>query len=194
MHDLEPFYYWRDEYDSAFDKYSPFYGRQYDEFFFTHTIYNFYIHPQWDYFGSPTLYMKILYADYERGFAIFEMLGEWNDCITNDIMYLKRDVADVLMEHGINKFIIICENVLNFHSSDDCYYEEWFDDLRDSGGWICLLNTLDHVAIEMRDAHLDNYLHFGSRFNDFNWRAYTPKHLFLRLDEMIRKRMRRLAG
>lgn len=130
MHDLEPFYYWRDEYDSAFDKYSPFYGRQYDEFFFTHTIYNFYIHPQWDYFGSPTLYMKILYADYERGFAIFEMLGEWNDCITNDIMYLKRDVADVLMEHGINKFIIICENVLNFHSSDDCYYEEWFDDLR----------------------------------------------------------------
>jgi len=30
---------------------------------------------------------------------------------------------------GDIQFILIGENVLNFHSSDDCYYEEWFQDV-----------------------------------------------------------------
>ncbi len=62
------------------------------------------IHPQWDDFGSPTLYLKVLYTDYASWvIAIIELLGEWNDCINNDIMYLKREVVDVLVENGINK-------------------------------------------------------------------------------------------
>ncbi len=194
MHQIEPYYRWRDEYDSALDTSSPFFGRQYDEFYFTKKIYNYYIHPQWDHFGSPTLYMKILFADYEKGFAIFEMLGEWNDCITNDIMFLKRDVADELMEHGINKFIIICENVLNFHSSDDCYYEEWYDDVKEYGGWVVLLNTLQHVEEEMRDARLDSYINFGGDFADLNWRALTPKGVFLKVENMLQVAVRKLPG
>ena len=49
------------------------------EFEYSNTVYNYYIHPQWDDIGSGTLYMKELYADYENGFAILEFIGEWND-------------------------------------------------------------------------------------------------------------------
>jgi len=59
MHNLEPFYNWRHIYVSEEDPLSPFYGRSYSEFEFSHTVYNYYIHPQWDDFGSRTLYLKI---------------------------------------------------------------------------------------------------------------------------------------
>ena len=129
MHDIEPFYKWRDDYNSAEDDLSPFYGKEYSEFEFSETIYNFYIHPQWDFFGSPTLYLKIIFADYDKNFAIIEFIGEWNDCITNDIMFLKREIMELLVAQGINKFILLGENILNFHCSDDCYYEEWFQEI-----------------------------------------------------------------
>ncbi len=48
----------------------------------------------------------------------------------------------MLIGQGIYKFILIGENVLNYYSSDDCYYEEWWEDIRDEGGWIVLLNLL----------------------------------------------------
>ena len=93
MQDIEPFFRWRDQYITSEDMRSPFYGTQNSEFQYTNAIYNYYIHPQWDFFGSPTLYMKLLFVEYEEGYAILEFIGEWNDCISNDIMYLKRDVA-----------------------------------------------------------------------------------------------------
>jgi len=133
MHDIEPFYKWRDDYNSAEDDLSPFYGKEYSEFEFSETIYNFYIHPQWDFFGSPTLYLKIIFADYDKNFAIIEFIGEWNDCITNDIMFLKREIMELLVAQGINKFILLGENILNFHCSDDCYYEEWFQEIEEDG-------------------------------------------------------------
>ncbi len=55
----------------------------------TQTIYNYYIHPQWDDFGSRTLYLKVLLADYDEQYVIIELFGEWNDAIENDIMNLK---------------------------------------------------------------------------------------------------------
>ncbi len=51
MHEIEPFYNWRHIYVSEEDERSPFYGRVYSEFEFSQTIYNYYIHPQWDEFG-----------------------------------------------------------------------------------------------------------------------------------------------
>ena len=125
MHEIEPFYNWRHLYNAEEDENSPFYGVEHSEFEFSNTVYNYYIHPQWDDFGSRTLYMKLLFADYEQNYAIIELIGEWNDAIENDIMTLRRDVTDELYKQGITKFILIAENVLNFHSSDDLYYEEW---------------------------------------------------------------------
>jgi hypothetical protein len=54
------------------DPRSIFFGRTYSEFEFSQAVYNYYIHPQWDEFGSKTLYLKILFADYDAKFAIIE--------------------------------------------------------------------------------------------------------------------------
>ena len=101
MHDIEPFYNWRHIYSSEEDERSPFYGRVYSEFEFTQTIYNYYIHPQWDDFGSRTMYCKVLMADYEEQYIVLELIGEWNDAIENDIMTLKRDVIDLFLREGV---------------------------------------------------------------------------------------------
>ena len=186
MHDIEPFYMWRDYYIASEDERSPFFGRQYSEFEFSNAIYNYVIHPQWDEIGSPTLYAKILYADYDISFAVIELIGEWNDCVTNDIMYLKRNVIDHLQKEGIHKFAIICENVLNFHGDEDYYYEEWWYDIIEEDGWVVLLNLLFHVEREMFETRLDSYLHFGQDFNDFNWRQLLPQILHYKIDQMVK--------
>lgn len=192
MHDIEPHYHWRDEYIASEDERSPFYGRSYDEFNFSQKVYNYYIHPQWDEFGSNTLYLKVIFADYVEGFAIIELIGEWNDCLHNDIMFLKREVIDVLIDEGIYKFILICENVLNFHGDDDSYYEEWYEDVQDRNGWICCLNILPHVEDEMQDTHLQPFVHFGPPFVDIHWRPQKPKTIFEAIEGMLQVTTRRL--
>ncbi|MBC7426521.1 MAG: hypothetical protein H7321_08290 [Bacteroidia bacterium] len=187
MQDIEPYYQWLHLYSATEDSQSPFYEREYSEFEYSNAVYNFVIHPQWDHFGSPTLYIKILFADYEQGFAIIEMIGEWNDAITNDIMLLKREVIDLMVDEGITKFILIGENLLNFHASDDSYYEEWFQDIEE--GWIVLLNFRDHVLSEMKDARLDYYLNFGAELDDLPWRTYSPYSLFDVVDGIMGKRL-----
>lgn len=162
---------------------SPFFGREYSEFEFKDAIYNYLIHPQWDNMGSSTLYLKILYANYDVGFCIIELFGEWNDCLYNDIMYLKRNVAEILCENGISKFILIGENVLNFHSSDTDYYEEWLDDVGD--GWITVLNLRDHVMDEFLQYRIDHYLSMAGPLNDVHWRSLTPVQLFHKVDRIM---------
>lgn len=187
MHTIEPHYNWRHYYIADEDERSPFFGRQYSEFEFTHAVYDHFIHPQWDEIGSSTLFIKILYANYDHGFAIIELIGEWNDCLYNDIMYLKRNIIEKLQEQGINKYILIGENVLNFHRGDSEYYEEWNDEIDD--GWIIGLNFRDHVISEFTDANLDYYICFGGRFNSFNWRVHEPLQLCNKIDELFRKRL-----
>lgn len=187
MHTLEPYYNWRHLYIASEDSRSPFYEREYSEFEFSNTMYNYLIHPQWDDIGSPTLFIKILFADYNEGFAIIELLGEWNDCINNDIMILKRDIIEPIMAQGINKFILIGENVLNFHSSDDCYYEEWFDEVED--GWIAFLNFRDHVLEEFQDQNIDHYILMNGKLNEVGWRTLSPGTLFEKVDSLVMKRL-----
>ncbi len=187
MYSIEPFYSWRDYYVASEDERSPFFGR--DEFAFDHPkqIYNYIIHPQWDDIGSNTLYVKVLFADYANEFAVIELMGEWNDCIHNDVMYLKRNLIDGMVKNGINKFILLGENVLNFHCSDDCYYEEWLEDVLDEGGWIAAINFRQHVLDEMRQGRLHHYMNFGNGFNNLLWRKLPPVALMKVIDEMIIK-------
>jgi len=186
MHDIEPFYNWRHIYVSEEDVRSPFYGRVYSEFQFTQTIYNYYIHPQWDDFGSRTLYMKVLMADYDEHYVIIEMIGEWNDAIENDIMEMKREVMDVFFAEGITKFILIAENVLNFHSGDKDYYEEWYDEVSDESGWIVCLDMPEQTQYDFRKAKLNRYVEL-QEIND--WRVYKPFHLFKKIDQQILNRL-----
>lgn len=186
MQDIEPYYNWRHLYIAEEDKLSPFYGRTYSEFEFSQTLYNYYIHPQWDDFGSRTLYMKILFVDYDQQFAIIELLGEWNDAIENDIMTMRRDITDVLYKTGIVKFILISENVLNFHSSDDSYYEEWQEQLEDENGWVVILNLPEQSKYDFKKARLTNYINLMELDQ---WRTLKPEHIFSIIDNELMKRL-----
>ena len=187
MHTIEPHYNWRDYYIASEDDRSPFYEREYSEFEFIDAVYDHSIHPQWDNIESPTLYIKILFTDYDHGYTIIEMIGEWNDLLHNDIMFLKRNVIDVLVDEGINRFVLIGENVLNFHTSDDSYYEEWFEDVEE--GWIAFINFHEHVLRDFADANIDYFITSGGELNDLNWRTYLPAQLIEKVDKMVMKRI-----
>lgn len=182
MHEIEPYSNWQHLYLAEEDEHSPLFGREHSEFEFSNTVYNYYIHPQWDDFGSRTLYLKILFVDYEQDCAIIEFIGEWNDAVENDIMQLKRSIIDPMIQEGINKFILITENVMNFHSSDESYYEEWDEDVRETGGWIVFVNTPDYSVPEYKNAHIDRYSFF---FDYPKWRTHQPIHFFQMIDNHI---------
>jgi hypothetical protein len=186
MHEIEPYFNWRHLYTAEEDERSPFFGREYNEFAFTQTVYNYYIHPQWDDFGSRTLYLKILFTDYEQEYAIIELIGEWNDAIENDIMTLKREIIDKLILEGISKFILIAENVLNFHSSDSSYYEEWIEDIQDNGGWVVMLDLPQQSQYDFRKTHINRYIEL---FDFPGWRTVQPHHLFVAIDNILLRRL-----
>ncbi len=186
MHEIEPFFNWRHIYVAEEDPKSPFFGRTYSEFEFSQTVYNYYIHPQWDDFGSKTLYLKIIYVDYELHFAVIELIGEWNDAIENDIMELKREILDILYHQGIYKYILITENVLNFHSSDKEYYQEWYDEITEAEGWIVALNMSEATQQDFRKKKLHYYIEL---MDLPDWRVFKPYHLYKKMDEIQQKRL-----
>lgn len=187
MHELEPFFNWIKYYDSSADDRSPFYGKEYNYDLLSETIYNYYINPAWDSIGSETLYIKILYTDYHEGYTIIEMMGEWNDAIHNDIMVFKRNIIELLLHEGVNKFILIGEKVFNFHGSDDSYYEEWFDDVED--GWIAIVSLPEFVQEEFRKYHLDQYINIGGTLQIDKWRTMIPSNFYDVVDKMIQRRL-----
>lgn len=184
MHTIEPFDRWQHLYNAVEDKHSPFYGKTYSETEYKYTIYNYYIHPLWDYFGSDTLYLKILFTDYKNKFTIIELFGEWNDCLNNDIMLLKENAINFLINKKINKFILIGENVFNFHYSDDLYYLEWIEDIKD--GWIAAINFRQYIITEFMQIGLHRLIKFIPTSNYFlNWRKFLPNELFQLISKII---------
>ena len=184
MQDIEPYFNWRHLYTAEEDEHSLFYEREYSEFEYSNTVYNYYIHPQWDEFGSRTLYLKQLYADYEKDFVILELLGEWNDAVENDIMTLKREVIDLLLAKGVRKFLLITENVLNFHSGDSDYYEEWQEEVSERGGWIAFINTPKQTLHDFRHSPMKHYIHF---LETPSWRTWLPEHFYEVVDNAMIK-------
>ena len=186
MQHIEPYFNWRHLYTSEDDERSPFYKRTYSEFEYSNQVYNYYIHPQWDEVGSSTLYLKEIFADYDQHYAIIELIGEWNDAIENDVMTIRRNVTDNLYKQGIYKFILIGENVLNFHSSDDSYYEEWHEQIEDDRGWIVLLNLPSQSKHDFTKARITNYLEM---FELPQWRTMKPEIVFGLIDEEMGRRI-----
>lgn len=189
MHSIEPYWKWRDIYNATADELSPFYGKTHSEFEFTDKIYNYLIHPQWDSFGSETLYIKQIYTNYKRGVVILEFIGEWNDCLNNDIMFLKRDIIDTMIENNIYKFILIGENILEFFADIEDYYEEWYDDIQQQHGYIAAINFKSHIINEMQDANLHHYIEFIGIDDDepINWRQFKPIHLIEYIESLQTK-------
>lgn len=185
MQSIEPYYHWRDFYRAEDDERSPFFGNQYSEFEYSNTIYNHYIHPQWDTIESETLFVKVLYVNYEEGYAFIELLGEWNDLLYNDIMLLKQNLLELLIDEGVNKFILIGRNVLNFHAGDDDYYTELVEDLE--GGWVVGVQFPEHVKSEFAGNGLGSYIWFLSDSDETNeiWSVKKPDVVFSLIQKNI---------
>ena len=90
--------------------------------------------------------------------------------------------------------MFFCDNVLNYHGSDDDYYAEWAEEVQEDGGWIALLNVRLHVEQEMHDSRLHHYLKFGEDYNDLLWRSQKPQVVFSLVEVMVSGKVRRLAG
>jgi hypothetical protein len=187
MHLIEPFPNWLKYYDSSTDENSPFFGKEYNYDLYSETVYGYYIDPAWDSIGSETLYLKTLYADYEEGFVVLEFIGEWNDTLNNDIMTLKRDFLEMLMMKGINKFILIGENIFNFHGSDDLYYEEWFEEVED--GWIAAVSFPDYIQEEFKKYRIDCYVNMGGTLQIEHWRTLHPLKFYELVKQLIQRRL-----
>lgn len=187
MFDITPFQNWLHFYDPYEDALSVYYQQERDEEEMLLQVYNYIISPYWDDFGSRTMYCKVLFVDYEEHAAIIELVGEWNDAIENDIMYLKRQLVDPMLHSGIFKFIFIGENVLNFHSSDLNYYEEWMEDIQDQGGFIVCLNFPAQSKQEMINEGLSPIFFF---LEYDRWRTHDPLPFF----EMIENKLLRLIS
>jgi hypothetical protein len=186
VHSIEPFYNWDYLYDSTKDERSPYFETEHSEFTFSNTIYNYYVHPQWDGFGSENLYLKILFVDYEEHYCIIEMIGEWNDAVENDSSILKRNLIDVLIKQGIYKYILITENVLNYFNGPDDYYEEWWQDVIDEDGFIVWLNLPEQSQYDFVRGKVKNYV----LLQDLdNWRTFKPEHVLLQVENAIMKRL-----
>ena len=101
-------------------------------------------------------------------------------------MTLKRDVIDHLIAHNIYKFILVGENILNFHSSDDCYYEEWSEDLEERGGWVCMIGLPEQSRYDFTRAGINRYVHL---LDIPDWRPFTPGNLYQKVDNLIMKQL-----
>jgi hypothetical protein len=189
MHQIEPYYNWLKYYNPAEDERSPFFGKEYNFDTYSEHIYGYYIDPAWDNIGSETLYLKILYTDYDLGFTVLEFIGEWNDTINNDIMTLKRNIIEPMMAEGVHKFMLVGENILNFHGSDDSYYEEWFEEVNDENGWIAAISFPTFVFAEMSRYRLDQYILSGGTLAIDNWRTFQPAVLFEKVDGLVQRRL-----
>lgn len=187
MHQIEPYAGWLKYYDSSTDDLSPFHGKEYNYELYSETIYGYYIDPAWDFMESETMYMKVLYANYDTKQVVIELIGEWNDAINNDIMLFKRNIVEHFHFQDINKFILIGEHVFNFHGSDDSYYEEWFEDVED--GWIAAVNFKDFVEDEMRKYNIDMYVNMGGSLMINNWRTMNPSAFCMLVNQLISRRL-----
>ena len=186
MHTIEPFYRWKKYYQAEKDPASPFYGNSYSNQY-EDTIYGYFIDPQWDYIGSETLYCKLLFSDYSSKTCIIELFGEWNDALHNDSMHLKRTLIDPLLQAGITKFILLADNLLQFHGGETDYYEEWLEEVED--GWIVGLLFAEFVELEWAKYHVDYYINFGGNLQIPNWRTLKPDMIFAYLQHVMAKRL-----
>ena len=109
-------------------------------------------------------------------------------------MLLKRNFLEILLAEGISKFILIGENVFNFHGSDDSYYEEWFEEVEEEQGWIAAVNFPDFIQEEMRKYKIDQYINMGGTLQLDNWRTLHPQRMYELVYALIERRLGPAGG
>ena len=67
--------------------------------------------------------------------------------------------------------------MFNFHGSDDCYYEEWYEEIKDEQGSIFFINMQKPVMDEIKLFGIQHFVNLGPDFQDINWRKMNPMDL-----------------
>ena len=78
--------------------------------------------------------------------------------------------------------------MLNFHSSDNCYYEEWHEDVLEDGGWVVMIGLPEQSQHDFKKARINYYVEL---FDFPQWRTTLPQFLFAAVDNFILKRLNR---
>ena len=183
MFDIEPFQGWLFLYQNELDSNSPFAEIDHNSLYFDRFIYEFPVHPDWDEIDSENLLIKILFVSYEDKYAIIELLGDWNDLQQNDFRLLSDNCLRLLLEEGVNKFILIAENIFNTYLGPDDYYEALTEDLET--GWLVLIRPREQMKMEFREYGIDQYVFWSDEWDDLNWRKLKPWQLFQLVDKKI---------
>ncbi|MEO6819225.1 MAG: hypothetical protein ABI266_05565, partial [Ginsengibacter sp.] len=72
------------------------------------------------------------------------------------------------------------------HSSDDSYYEEWYEDVKENGGWIVFMNMPEATQHDFINSRLNNYVEL---INFVQWRTMKPELLFNQIDNLLLRRL-----
>jgi hypothetical protein len=75
---------------------------------------------------------------------------------------------------------------LNFHSSDDSYYEDWKEQLEDDNGWVAILNMPQQSQYDFKKYRITNYINF---YEMYEWRTYKPELIFQQIDNYILRQL-----
>lgn len=185
FHEIEPFYGWLNLYNHEMDPNSPFHEVEHNMFYYDRSVNQMPAHPLWDTIGSESLLIKILYAQYDEGYAIIELFGEWNDLYENDYKLLAENCLTYLLDCGINRFILICENVFHAYFETDDYYEALQEELEE--GWIALVKPRQNVLEELEAYNLTHYFYQSPLLDDLKWRKLKPFQLFELIESRVTK-------
>jgi hypothetical protein len=186
MFDIEPWYGWLHLYDSEQDENSPFFGVEHNLFEYDRSIYDMPAHPLWEDFDSENLLMKILYADYNKGYCIIELIGEWNDLQFNDFRLMRDNCLQYLFDAGIDKFILLCENVFSAFLEMEDYYEAFTEELWPEG-YIHLLKARAEVKEEFLRYGISAFVSWSESLDQLNWRKLHPDQILSLVEETNQK-------
>ena len=67
---------------------------------------------------------------------------------------------------------------------------KWYDDVKDDGGWICVINSYDHVLKEMEKYRLYYYMKMGQQYNEMTWRAQKPDFIVQAIEELMHQKQK----
>lgn len=102
-------------------------------------------------------------------------------------MHLKRTLIDPLLQAGITKFILLADNLLQFHGGETDYYEEWLEEVED--GWIAALNVRPFILAEFERYKIDYYVNCGGTLTLSNWRTHPPFKVAELVDLLLIRRL-----
>jgi hypothetical protein len=95
--------------------------------------------------------------------------------------------VDEMIPLGIDKYILIGENILNFHADITDYYEEWLEEV--PNGWMAFLNLREHVVQELSAYGIDQYFILGGDLDHLEWRIKKPDLLYAKLLAVVSRRL-----